>query len=467
MRKYRKKIEKFIDDHKNEMIEDIIKICRINSQRSGYVEGAPFGDGPRTALIATLGIANKYGFETVNYDNYAGAIDLNDKEKALDILVHLDVVPEGEGWKVTNPFEPKLAEGRLYGRGTSDDKGPAIASLFALRAVKELGIVLSKNARLVLGTDEECGSGCIKYYYTKEKPAPMTFSPDGEFPVVNIEKGRLPGEFLAEFTDEGEKRLVSIEAGTKVNVVPSKAKAVIEGFTIDEVEPVAKEVTDDTGIKFTYDLVPDFEITALGTNAHASTPENGNNAITGLLALLSKLDFSQSKKTETVKALYSLMPHGDTRGEALGIAVEDKKSGALTLALSMLSLTNNRMQGFFDCRIPVSGEGDKILKTVKNKFKDIDIEFLNESVTAPHEVDENSYFIKTLLSIYEDYTGLKGECIAMGGGTYVHNIENGVAFGAVFPGTDTNMHGADEFVVIDELVTAAKIFAQAIVELCE
>ena len=94
------------------------------------------------------------------------------------------------------------------------------------------------------------------------------------------------------------------------------------------------------------------------------------------------------------------------------------------------------------------------------------MEFLNDSVLAPHEVDGNSPFVKTLLSIYEDYTGLKGECIAMGGGTYVHNIENGVAFGAVFPGTDTKMHGADEFVVIDELIASTKIFAQSIVELC-
>ena len=161
------------------------------------------------------------------------------------------------------------------------------------------------------------------------------------------------------------------------------------------------------------------------------------------------------------------MPHGDTRGKSLDISVEDERSGALTLAFSMLNIKNNIMHGFFDCRIPVSGDGEKILKTVSKKFRNIDIEFLDDTVVKPHEVDANSPFVKTLLSIYEDYTGLKGECIAMGGGTYVHDIENGVAFGAVFPGTDTKMHGADEFVVIDELIAAAKIFAQAIVELCE
>ena len=151
---------------------------------------------------------------------------------------------------------------------------------------------------------------------------------------------------------------------------------------------------------------------------------------------------------------------------ALGVAIKDEKSGELTLVLSMLSLKNNILHGFFDCRIPVSGDGEKILHTVSEKFKKADIEFSTKTVTPPHEVDENSDFVKTLLSVYEDYTGLKGECIAMGGGTYVHNIKNGVAFGAVFPGTDTRMHGADEFVVIEELIASAKIFAQVIVELC-
>ena len=236
MRKYRQEIEKFIDEHRDEMVADIIRLCSINSQKSEYVEGAPFGDGPRKALALALSMAEKYGFDITNYDNYAGAIDLNDKEKGLDILAHLDVVPEGEGWSVTAPFDPKEVDGKIYGRGTSDDKGPAVAALFALRAVKELNIPVKKNTRLVLGTDEECGSSCIKYYYTKEKEAPMTFSPDGEFPVVNIEKGQLQGEFSAALEGDGEKRLVSISAGTKVNVVPPKAKAVIEGCSIDEVE---------------------------------------------------------------------------------------------------------------------------------------------------------------------------------------------------------------------------------------
>ena len=155
---YKKEIEAYIEAHKEEMIQDIFTLCRINSEKMPYEEGKPYGKGPAMALDAAMAMAEGYGFSVTNYDYFVGTADLNDKEKHLDILAHLDVVPAGEGWEVTQPFDPILKDGRLYGRGTADDKGPAVAALYAFRAVKELGIPLSKNARLILGTDEECGS---------------------------------------------------------------------------------------------------------------------------------------------------------------------------------------------------------------------------------------------------------------------------------------------------------------------
>ena len=228
---YRNEIEGFIDSHREEMIEDICTLCRINSEKMPYVEGKPYGEGPFQALQAALGMAEGYGFSIRNYDNYVGTADLNDKERQLDILAHLDVVPAGEGWTETKPFEPVVKDGKLFGRGTADDKGPAVAALYAMRAVKELGIPLNKNVRLILGTDEECGSSDIVNYYDKEEEAPMTFSPDAEFPVINIEKGRLEGHFHASFqASEAMPRLVKVEAGIKANEVPGKARADLEGL---------------------------------------------------------------------------------------------------------------------------------------------------------------------------------------------------------------------------------------------
>ena len=172
--KYREQIEAWIEAHRAEMLEDIKTLCRIDSSKGKAVpaapdapeSGMPFGEGPYKALKAAEKMIAGYGLKTTNYDNYVLTADLNDGEHELDILAHLDVVPGQEGWTVTEAFEPKVVEeeGRMYGRGTSDDKGPAVAALYAMRAVKELGIPVTKNARLILGTDEESGSGCIAHY---------------------------------------------------------------------------------------------------------------------------------------------------------------------------------------------------------------------------------------------------------------------------------------------------------------
>ena len=164
---------------------------------------------------------------------------MNNKDAQLDILAHLDVVPAGDGWTVTKPFEPVVKDGKIYGRGTADDKGPAVAALYAMRAVNELGIPLKKNVRLILGTDEECGSSDITHYYSVEKEAPMTFSPDASFPVINIEKGRIEGNFTAEFEPSDKlPKMVSFK------IDPDKIREVIGSGG-----KVIQKIVADTGAK--------------------------------------------------------------------------------------------------------------------------------------------------------------------------------------------------------------------------
>ncbi len=469
--KYQNEISSYIDSHTEEMIEDIFRLCRINSERMPAEPGRPYGSGPAEALAAALQMAENYGFAVKNYDNYVGTVDLNGNPRQLDILAHLDVVPAGEGWQVTGPFSPILKDGRLYGRGTSDDKGPAVAALYALRCVKELGLPLTKNVRLILGCDEECGSSDIDHYYKIEKEAPMTFSPDADFPVTNIEKGRLPGQFDAEFAAGGAlPRLVSVDAGIKVNVVPGKAFAVAEGFNRAEMEKTAADVTAETGVKFLLEACEDaagcVKITAVGEGAHAAGPQAGNNALTGLLTYLTRLPFAPCPQMTALADLLSLMPHGDVNGKAMGIDLKDDLSGELTLAFTMLKVTDVRLEGMFDARCPICATAENMLNAAKAAMAAKGITLRNDSFNPPHHVDANSHFVQTLLSVYEAYTGNKGECQSMGGGTYVHHLENGVAFGASMPGTDNRMHGADERAELYDLVTSAKIFAQAIAELC-
>lgn len=466
---YKKEIEAYIDAHRQEMLDDICALCRINSEKMPYKTGKPFGEGTFTALAKALSIAENYGFHIKNYDNFVGTVDLNNGSRNLDILAHLDVVPAGEGWTVTEPFSPVEKDGKLYGRGTADDKGPAVAALYAMRAVKELGIPVTKNCRLILGTDEECGSSDIAHYYDEEPEAPMTFSPDGAFPVVNIEKGRLEGHFTKEFeASEALPKLVSIEAGIKANVVPGKAYASVQGLDLSDLCDLAKEMEAETGVTFEIKAEEDVaRITAIGKGAHASTPQDGVNALTGLLVLLSRLPLAPCGQVDAVKELLEMIPHGDTCGEALGIKMSDALSGELTLAFSLLKVDDTWLEGTFDSRCPICANEENVLYVVKKNMADKGFTLLNRSMLPPHHVNGDSDFVKTLLNAYERYTGRKGECQAMGGGTYVHNLKNGVAFGAAMPETDNKMHGADEFAVIDELMVSAKIFAQVIADLCK
>lgn len=465
----KEKIEAYMEAHRQEMIEDICSLCRINSEKMPYKPGMPFGEGAFTALAEALSLAEGYGFSVKNYDNYVGTADLNSGEHCLDILAHLDVVPAGEGWEVTEPFEPVLKDGKLYGRGTSDDKGPAVAALYAMRAVKELGLPVTKNCRLILGTDEECGSSDIAHYYEEEPEAPMTFSPDGAFPVVNVEKGGLPGHFTREFpVSDALPRLLSLDAGIKINVVPGKANATVKGLDLSDLCDLARKLEEETGAEFSIKADEDVAfITAIGKGAHASMPEEGVNALTALLRLLVRLPLADCAQVEALKDLLALFPHGDVHGKALGVSMEDELSGVLTLAFSLLHVEDGFLEGSFDIRCPICANEENLLLPVKEKMGEKGFVLTNKTMKPPHYVDGNSDFVKTLLKAYEEYTGREGRCESMGGGTYVHNLKNGVAYGAFMPGTDTCMHGANEFAPVDELITAAKIFAQVIVELCK
>ena len=261
--------------------------------------------------------------------------------------------------------------------------------------------------------------------------------------------------------------MVAFKSGVKSNVVPPKAYALFKGLDGSETEAFAKQFETELGV--TFDVTSEngcLKLEAIGESAHASTPEKGTNALTALLALIEKMDLADCGQMQMVKALNKMMPHGDNHGAALGVDHEDEISGKLTLAFTMLDVTETGLKGDFDSRCPICANKENTFDVIKKQMIDSGLNFTTEKMNPSHYVDGNSPFVQTLLKCYEQYTGRKGECIAIGGGTYVHHLENGVAFGPSMPETETGIHGPDEFAVIDELVTATKIFAQVIVDLC-
>ncbi len=461
---YKEKLDAYIDAHKEEMLEDLKTLVRIDSQRGEAQPGKPFGEGPAKVLDTAEEMMKKYGFSTKNYDHYVVTADFSDQEKKLDILAHLDVVPVTKNWKETEPFEPVIKDGKIYGRGTADDKGPAIAALYAMRAVKECGVPLKNSIRLILGSDEECGSGDLAYYYAKEKEAPMTFTPDADFPVINLEKGRLQKEFSVKL-DAGSEgvAVVKVQGGTKVNVVPDTAVAVVRGMKKAEAEKYVAEMSGH----ITYLLeesAEGVEITAKGLAAHASTPEAGHNAICGLASLLAALPLDTG--SECWKVIAEMFPNDDFYGEALKVNMEDEISGKLTMNLGILNYDGSEVCGVFDSRIPVCGSDETVTAVLDQTFTEKGFTIEEGKMIAPHYVPADSELVQKLLASYEAYSGIKGEPQSTGGGTYVHDLERGVAFGCMVPEVDNHMHGDDEFMVIDMLMMSAKIFADAIVRIC-
>ena len=463
----KERLEQYFAQHRQEMVEDVCRLVRVDSVKGAAESGKPFGPGPAAALAEAMTMAGDMGFATRNWDNYVGTVDYGTGPRQLDILAHLDVVPVGNDWTVTEPFAPVEREGLLYGRGTADDKGPAVAALYALRAVKELGIPLQKSVRLILGTDEESGSADIAHYYKTEAPAPMTFSPDADYPVINIEKGRAHGDFTAAWEVGAVlPRIRRIDAGTRANVVPGVADAVVEGLSADAIRPAAEAVTRDTGVAFDLTAVDGgTAIHAQGESAHASEPMHGNNALTGLMTLLCRLDLAEDGATRAIRGLAELFPHGDSRGVAAGVARDHGESGPTTLACTVLHLENGSLHGEFDGRTAIGATEENTAHVLVERMAERGLT-LDCQCRPVHYVPSDAPIVRELLKCYEQYTGQKGQPLAIGGGTYVHNLENGVAFGCSMPGVDNRMHGADEFAVVEDLILSAQMFAQAIVDLC-
>lgn len=465
---HKQQIAAYFEAHREELLRDAAELIRIPSEKGEPKPGMPFGESPAKALDAAERMAGNMGFSVRNYDHYVLAVDLNDRPRQLDILAHLDVVPAGSGWTVTRPFEPLVKDGKLYGRGAADDKGPAVAALYAMKAVRDLGVPLKKSARLVLGSDEECGSADMKHYYEAEPEAPMTFSPDAEFPVVNIEKGRYSTWVRASWAEDAAlPRILSVRGGVKSNVVPDTAEAVVEGLPAAELSGCARVASARTGVRF---LVREENgkavVEAHGICAHASTPGDGNNAVTGLIDLLCGIPFADSEGFRRLRAVNRLFPHGDWKGTAAGVAMKDAISGELTMSLNLFDCRTTGLKGYFDGRTPVSATDRNLKDAFCARARLLGLEPDGEGVSPAHHVPADTPFVRTLLKCYEQYTGRKGRCLAIGGGTYAHRLKNGVAFGCSMPGTDNRMHAADEYAVVDDLLVSAKIFTQAIIDLC-
>lgn len=434
-----------IEKLKQQLIKTTQEVLAFDTVKTEAVGDAPFGIGNKNCLEFVLDLGKKMGFETYNCDNYAGHIEYGSGDKIVGVMGHLDVVPVGEGWHYP-PFGGVIDNNRLYGRGTMDDKGPMIAALYALYALKQEGFVPSSKIRLIFGCDEETGMDCIKYYTKKQRLPDIAFTPDGDFPIINIEKGIY--QFILSLF-KLDKDIIDISAGTRVNVVPNKCTAII----------VNKKGIDLRIFKkynISYTIADDrIMLSSEGESAHASKPELGINATFNMFKCLSELYPSDISLKFVATKLCN-----DNNGQSWGLPLCDQESGMLTHCIGIAGVHDGVLTLEVDIRFPATFTGEYVTNCIKNNIpKGAKI---SSKIKEPMLVPSNHPLVINLLKAYEKVTGLKGYPKAIGGGTYSRFLPCCVAFGPEFVGDDQVIHMPDEYVDIDRLVTMAKIFYEAL-----
>lgn len=445
----------------DEIVKSVQEAVKIKSVEEEEKDGMPFGDGVQKALEHCLRLSESLGFKTVNVDNMIGYAEYGEGEEMVAVLGHLDIVPEGGGWTYP-PYAAEIHDGKIYGRGTTDDKGPTIGALYALKAIKDLQLPLKRRVRVMFGLNEETGSKCVKHYVAKGGEIPVCgFTPDAEYPIINGEKGIVTCKYRRALKQEGNLVLKSISGGIAANVVPSYAEAVISAPP--HKIPAIKTWAEKTAEVQLEELADGLKITACGVSAHGSTPEKGVNAISLLLLFLQKLGFSGDM--EEFLGFVNTCIGLDINGRGLGIYSEDEISGKFIFNLGTVCGNSGGISIEINMRYPVTHTYEEFIDIFQEKMRLGKMEEVYLRHKKSLYISPDTPFIKKLQKVYEEKTGDQADLISYGGGTYAKALDNIVAFGPIFRGQPMVEHKPDEYIKIDELIKNVQIMAAAIYEL--
>ncbi|MDD3428767.1 MAG: Sapep family Mn(2+)-dependent dipeptidase [Oscillospiraceae bacterium] len=457
-----KEIDAYITANRDNIIEDLRALIAVPSVEGAAQPGAPFGEQPQKALEIALQMAQRMGFETYNSEGYIGWAEIpgqSGKDKYLASITHLDVVPEGNGW-TQSPYELRIRDGYLIGRGVADDKGPSVIMLYAANFVKNYLPNPKYTFRVLLGCNEETGMEDVEYYQEKYPEPLFLFSPDASFPVCNGEKGGYRGNFIS---PKLNGNIVDFKGGVAGNVVPDRAHALVKAH-IDE-------LPDAEGINLTADgeLV---RIGAMGKGGHAASPEGTKNAIGMVVNYLLDNRLVSGEEKAFLEVLRSLFCATD--GSGLGIASTDpeERFTPLTCIGGLISMKDGVITQDIDIRYPTTINGETITEALQKKAAEGGAAFVCNSCSEPFYISADNDAIRALIDTYNKVNGCDEKPFTMGGGTYARHFKNAVSFGvedekAQIPDFVGPMHGADEGISEAQLLMALKVYILAVLKLME
>lgn len=468
-------VARIIEQNKEELLEALSSAVRIQSDQAEPVtaeDGSvyPFGAGVQQVHEAVLAMGREMGFEAVDIDHYGGHIDFRGSEDSvMGIVGHLDVVPAAGCWDF-DPYGGEIRDGYIYGRGTTDDKGPVLACLYAMKALKEAGFTPKSTVRLILGLDEETGWKGMEYYLERVPAPDFGFTPDGDFPIINGEKGNLVFEAARKFAKSSNQGLTlrSIHAGNAANSVPDAARAVVRNPEGDysKIKAELAAFREETGYKLNCKGIgKSLELTAAGRGAHGATPEAGLNAFSILMAFLGRLNFANEEQNDWI-AFYNRCIGFDLCGEKLGIGFSDEVSGKLVLNVGMAEMNPELAKLIINIRYPISCTQEQVFAGMAENFEKYNIGWVLDKNQDPLYMDLDNPMVKTLLEVYRSQTGdEESQPLVIGGGTYARAMKHVIAYGGLFPGDEDRMHQPNERLSVERLLQMTKIYAEAIYKL--
>ena len=412
--------------------EDIVKnlsqAITYDSSQGEPAEGMPFGKGVAGCLDFYLSLAEFMGFRTRNYDNYVGEICWGEG-KDFAVLAHVDVVPAGSGW-THQPFGGEIdnANGRIWGRGAMDDKGPAMIVLYAMRALRDEGFKPARTIKLILGCNEETGWACIDHYNKVAVMPEEGISPDADFPVIYAEKGILQARFAF---DAAGARFSGLKGGERPNMVCDYCEA--------------EAAADEDRLAELNLICENGKVISRGKSAHGSTPDKGVNAIPAMLKYLGLNDVREQ--------LF---------GQYMGLKGLRDETGPLTFSPNVIAQDGDKIYVTCDIRYPATMKREDIISVL-------------DRCGAPYEVlhdqlplynDKNSRLIRTLSEVYNEVTGKTLSPVAIGGGTYARALRYGAAFGPEEEGEESTIHQPDEYITFEKIQKCFEIYKLALKRLC-
>ena len=459
-------LNNYIDKMKDEIINktcEIINIPSVFNDSDSF--NTPFGIHTVEALNYILNLGKTFGFRTKNIDNKCGYIEFGKGDKLLGIIGHLDVVPAEDDWTYS-PFNSTIDNNNIYGRGAVDDKGPVIATLYAMKAVAD-NYNLNKRVRLILGLNEETNWECIERYKETEELPDISFSPDANFPCIYAEK-TIESLYLKQKYEKNPTLYIEDIStnNNAINVVPKYCSVTLK-YDNSKISNIIEELTKLI-TKYNYNINIEeidnssIKLISLGVSAHAAHPELGTNALSKLLIILYEL-FNIYNINLDLLEYFTKYIGDDYTGKNLGINFEDE-SGILTLNTAQFILEDNTLSLGFNLRIPVTIDYNIIEETFK-KHCNNNIEVKVARIQDPLYLEKSHPLVKQLCNIFNEYNNSNLPPIAIGGGTYARAFENCISFGPQMPNNKDMCHQTDEYISIDNLIFCTKVYAEAILKL--